>query len=126
MFKKLSVKAVESASAIVLFSIPRFTHEDLIIAGRAIERAWIFANTQGVSVHPMASTAFFYSRLVHGGKDELADFAVRELEASRKRFREIFPLKNDDNDVFLLKLAVADDLGIKSLRREKGELFHES
>jgi len=126
VFKKLSVKAVESASAIVLFSIPRFTHEDLILAGRAIERAWIFANMQGVSVHPMASTAFFYNRLVHGGKNGLADFAVRELEASRKRFREIFPLKNDDNDVFLLKLAVADDLGIKSLRREKGELFHES
>jgi hypothetical protein len=128
-FKKLSLKAVKSASAIIVFAIPEFTHAQLINAGMAVQNAWIFANQQGVSVHPMLSPAFFFNRLIHGKGKEIAPRVADKLHLLRERFTKIFPLDTGNNggqkEVFLMKVAIADDMGIKSLRKDKSELFYE-
>ena len=59
-FRKFSSKTMESASAALLFTIPGFDHEQLVNAGRTILRVWIYANAQGVTVHPMLSPVFFF------------------------------------------------------------------
>ncbi len=127
-FKRLSVKSVKSASAIVVFTIPHFTHTELINAGMAVEKAWIFANQEGVSVHPLLSPAFFFTRLIHGNKEGLTGQAAAKLSLLRKRFLKIFPLNpgNDggETEVFLMKVAIADDIGTRSLRRKKSEMFY--
>jgi hypothetical protein len=128
-FKKLSVKAVKSASAMVLFTIPALSHPQLIIAGRAVQRSWIFANQQGVSVHPMLSPAFFFGRLVHGNGAELPSATAAKLSILRERFLKIFPLNsanNGESEVFLMKVAIAGDMGIRSLRKDKSELFYKA
>jgi nitroreductase len=126
-FKKMSLKAVKSASAIIVFTIPEFTHAQLINAGRAVQNAWIFANQQGVSVHPMLSPAFFFNRLIHGHGEELGNNVADKLSLLRKRFLKIFPLisgnNGDQREVFLMKVAIGGDLGIKSLRKDKIDLF---
>jgi hypothetical protein len=122
-FKKLSTKAVKSASAIIVFTIPEFTHEQLIEAGRAVQRAWIFADQRGVSVHPMLSPAFFFNRLVHGEGAELTAHTAEKLSMLRQRFLKIFPLNDDQKEVFLMKVAIAEDMGVRSLRKDKSELF---
>ena len=127
-FKKMSLKAVKSASAIVVFTIPEFTHAQLVNAGRAVQNAWIFANQQGVSVHPMLSPAFFFNRLVHGHGAELSNDVAGKLSLLRERFLKIFPLNNgnggDQKEVFLMKVAIADSIGAKSLRKDKIDLFY--
>jgi hypothetical protein len=125
-FKKLSLKGVKSASAIVVFTIPQFTHAQLINAGMAVQKAWIFANQQGVSVHPMLSPAFFFNRLIHGKGEEIPGRVADKLYALRERFLKIFPLNSgsDQTEVFLMKVAIADEMGNKSLRKDKSELFY--
>lgn len=123
-FKKLSLKGVKSASAIIVFTIPEFTHAQLINAGMAVQKAWIFANQQGVSVHPMLSPAFFFNRLIHGNAEEIAPKVADNLHKLRERFLKIFPLNNDQTEVFVMKVAIADEMGSKSLRKDKSELFY--
>ncbi len=128
-FMKLSIKSLNLSSAVAFFVIPEFTHSNLIEAGRAVERAWIFANMCGVSVHPYLSSAFFFSRLVHGKGEEMPVHIVNELSAQRKRFIELFELDKLNaegfSEVFVMKLAVTKDIGTRSLRKPKQEVFFE-
>jgi hypothetical protein len=123
-FKKLSKKAVKSAAAIIVFTIPDFTHTQLITAGRAAQKAWIFANQQGVSVHPMLSPAFFFNRLIHGKGEDIPAHVADKLAILRTKFLKIFPLgANDQKEVFIMKVAIADRIGLPSLRKDKNEIF---
>jgi molybdopterin/thiamine biosynthesis adenylyltransferase len=126
-FKKMSVKSVKGASAIILFTIPEFDQQSLLKAGRAVQRAWILANQKGIAVHPMLSPAFFFNRLTHGRGIELTNQTAENLSLLRQRFLKIFPANDGAekmHEVFLMKVAVADMMkAVKSLRKDKGELF---
>jgi molybdopterin/thiamine biosynthesis adenylyltransferase len=125
-FKKMSVKSVKSASAMVLFTIPKFDQSGLLKAGRAVQRAWILANQRGVAVHPMLSPAFFFNRLIHGSGIELTSQTAEKLSLLRQRFLKVFPVNSaeDRYDIFLMKVAVANQMkNVKSLRKDKSELF---
>ena len=125
-FKKLSLKAVKAASAIIVFSVSEFSHTKLIQAGRSIQKAWIQADIDGVSVHPMLSPAFFFTRLIHGKGEELAPDVAENLKALRNDFLKIFPLESNgesQTEVFLMKVSKAEPMGTKSLRKHKEEVF---
>lgn len=122
-FKKLSVKAVTSASAMVLFTVKDFNHQALIEVGKVVQKAWIFANQQNVSVHPMLSPAFFFNRLEHGKSTGLTDRETKTLSLLKSRFLNIFPI-GKSKEVFIMKLSIAEDIGIRSLRKDKSELFY--
>ncbi len=127
-FMKLSTKAVEAASSIMIFAVPEFSSKELVMAGRAVERAWIYANANGVSVHPVLSSAFFFNRLVHGKGLDIPPHVVDKLKTLREKFISIFKQDLDSmpgySEVFLMKLAIADDIGVRSLRKPKEEIFY--
>jgi len=127
-FMKLSTKAVDSASSIVVFAIPEFNNKELIAGGRAVERAWIYANTNGISVHPILSSAFFFSRLVHGNGVDFPPHVVDKLKHLREQFNSIFKRDFEKipgySEVFLMKLSVAEPAKARSLRKAKDEVFY--
>lgn len=126
-FKKLSTKAVKSASALLTFAIDDFNHTQLINAGRVVQRVWILANQQGVSIHPMLSPAFFFNRLIHGQGQAIPEKVAGNLHQLREQFLEIFPLdqgNQDRKEVFIMKVAIAETVGKPSLRKDKTELFY--
>jgi molybdopterin/thiamine biosynthesis adenylyltransferase len=125
-FKKMSLKSVKSASAIVIFTIPEFTHTMLIEAGKAAQKAWIFANKEGVSVHPMLSPAFFFNRMIHGKGADMPTEVVTDLKKLRERFLNIFPIEEagrKEKEVFVMKVSIAESMGNRSLRKNKNEMF---
>ncbi|MBA3830004.1 MAG: Rv1355c family protein [Taibaiella sp.] len=126
-FKRLSAKTMKMASSAALFTVPFFDHASLINGGRAVQRSWIFANKEGVSVHPMLSPIFFFNRLFHGAGAEMNEQTITELKELWARFVKIFPVSENSihqySCIFLMKFAIADDIGVKSLRRNKEEIF---
>ncbi|EOR92879.1 putative MOLYBDOPTERIN BIOSYNTHESIS PROTEIN MOEY [Arcticibacter svalbardensis MN12-7] len=128
-FKKMSLDGIKCASGIVVLSVPEFTHEALIEAGRAAQKAWIFACQQHVAVHPMLSTAFFFNRLMHGKGKELPAHVADKLSLLRQRFLKVFALEDVNagnpvqKEVFLMKVSIAPDADSTSLRKDKTELF---
>ncbi len=124
-FKKLSLKSVRSASAIIIFTITDFNHSQLIDVGRAVQKVWIAANEMEVSVHPMLSPAFFFNRLTNGKGEGLSSFTIDKLVLLRTRFLKIFPMHvKNESEVFIMKVSVAEDMGVKSFRKDKSELFY--
>ncbi len=126
-FMKLSINAINAASAILIFTIPEFNPKELILAGKAIEKAWIFANMKGISVHPFLSSVFFFSRLIQGKGNGFPPHIIKELTELRKSFIDIFEPENNKgttySEVFIMKLSIADDIGTRSLRKPMNELF---
>lgn len=123
-FKKLSIKSLNAASSIMIFTIPRFDHSNLVEVGRIVERVWLLADRYDISVHPMLSFAFFFNRLIHGKEEGLNKSSIDELKLLRKRFLKIFPLTEGEHEVFVMKLAKAEDIGVRAYRFDKNEIFH--
>lgn len=128
-FKKMSLDGIKCASGIVVLTIPEFSHAALLQAGKAAERAWIFANQQGVAVHPMLSTAFFFSRLIHGKGKDLPPHVADKLSLLRQRFHKVLSSGGREHimreyEVFVMKVAVAPEADSRSLRKDKSELFN--
>lgn len=127
-FKKMSLDGIKCASGLVVLTIPEFNHSALIKAGKAAERAWIFANQQHVAVHPMLSTAFFFSRLTHGRGQDLPQHVADKLSLLRQRFLKVLsPGEKSDAinqyEVFVMKVGIAPEADRRSLRKHKVELF---
>jgi hypothetical protein len=123
-FKKNSTKSVKSASAMVLITVPEFDHPTLLQAGRLVQRVWIAINNRGVSIHPMLSPAFFFNRLIHGQGLEIPTATQQELIALREEMKSVFPLGENDKEVFLMKLSIAENMEARSLRLPKSTIFY--
>lgn len=123
-FKKLSTTAVKNASGVVIFTIDNFSHRELIEVGRCVQRSWIFANQQGVSVHPMLSPAFFFNRMLHGKGAELSPRNLEKLERLRSKFLNLLPAMNaSESEVFIMKFSLAEDIGVRAIRKTKDQIF---
>ncbi|MGI4749443.1 MAG: Rv1355c family protein [Janthinobacterium lividum] len=126
-FKKLSLKSVKTASAIIVFTISEFNLENLVNAGRSIQKIWIATNQMNISIHPMLSPAFFFNRLTNGKGEGLTKSASDELEQLRTKFLSIFSINSTknkpQNEVFIMKVSVSEDMGIKSFRKDKKDIF---
>src|SRR5690606_20903111 len=113
---------------IVILTIPVFNHSTLIQAGKAAERAWIFANQQHVAVHPLLSTAFFFGRLTHGKAKDLPQHVADKLSLLRQRFLKVLSSNagyqgTNEYEAFVMKISIAPDADSRSLRKHKAELF---
>ena len=123
-FKKLSTTAVKNASGVVIFTLDNFSHRNLIEVGRYVQRSWIFANQQGVSVHPMLSPAFFFNRMLHGEGAELSSRNLEKLGRLRSKFLNLLPSMNAaESEVFIMKFSLAEDIGVRAIRKTKDQIF---
>jgi hypothetical protein len=122
-FKKASTKSVNSASSMLLLTAPEFTHNSLLDTGRLVQRLWIHLNNRGVSIHPMLSPAFFFNRLIHGNGLEIPEHTQKELYELRAKFTSVFPLNDQDREVFIMKLSIADNMEARSLRLPKSQII---
>lgn len=122
-FKKASTKSVNSASSMLLLTAPEFTHNSLLETGRLVQRIWIHLNNKGVSIHPMLSPAFFFNRLIHGNGLEIPQQTQKELYELRDKFTSVFPLNDQDREVFIMKLSIADNMEARSLRLPKSQII---
>jgi hypothetical protein len=122
-FKKMSKKSLASASSIIVFTVSELNHKNLIKVGRMVERVWLMADKYQVAVHPMLSSAFFFNRLLHGKKVGLSQDDVAELQQMRAKFLNVFPIRENEHEVFLMKLSKAEDNGVRACRLNKNKLF---
>ncbi len=122
-FQKMSKKSIASASSMVLFTMPSYNKEQFVQGGRAVLRAWLYANKMGVSVHPMLSPVFFFNRLKYGADHEMTPRMKDELYRLRAKYEQIFDLSDQRAEVFLMKLAIAEPPVGKTHRLPTEQIF---
>lgn len=120
--ENLAKKAIDSASAVGLITMPSFTPENYVLGGRAVERMWLTANNIGISVQPMLAVPLHFARLIHGNSEGMPPFMKDEFEELRKRFVQLFPKIEGRGEVFLFRLSIAEQPKIKSYRYPVAEI----
>jgi molybdopterin/thiamine biosynthesis adenylyltransferase len=122
--QKMTRKSIKNASAAALITVSSQKVEDLIQAGRSVERSWLHAGSLRLAAHPMISIISLLQRVK---TNELGDFSAEvrhELIQKTQSFQELFNLDDSQRCVFLFKLSVADEMHKKSGRLPFDQVFH--
>jgi hypothetical protein len=122
-FTKISIKQAESASAMILITIPDFKKDDLFRAGIAMERFWLLATSLNISVHPLISPVFFFTRLVQGGAEGIEPKHVPELNMLKEKFHQVFDGVDGQTGVFLCRIFRSTKEGYPKYRRGVDEVL---
>ncbi len=117
VFEKLSNKGIAGASAIGLITAASPQSPQYFAAGRAMERAWLLANQNGIGFQPMTGLTFLLHRLIHGKGQDLTPDNIRELSEIKEMFYRLMKLNDTEHPAFLFRLLVAEEPAVKSLRR---------
>ncbi|MDP1728043.1 MAG: Rv1355c family protein [Bacteroidota bacterium] len=116
-FKKMTKKAVASSSALGIITIPGYNAEHYVNGGSAMERVWIECNKQGISFQPVSQLLFLFARLNHGKGEGYNEDYILKLKELSIRFKQVLPLINGEEAIFIFRLGHAKEMAIKSLRR---------
>ena len=112
----LAKRTVAAASALCLITLPKYNLENFFEGGRAMERFWLAATNLNIAVHPVISPLYIFPRVVHGKGDGLTEQNINELKYLRQKFISITGIEDNRAEVFLAKIAIADEPVLKSFR----------
>lgn len=118
--ERLAGRAIRAASACALVTVPDDRLHDRIAGGRAMERAWMAANAAGWSVHPI-SAPLFLTHALDFPMEGLRPAERRELELLRTRLAALRHGRSG-HPLFLMRLSLAGEASVRSLRRPLNEL----
>lgn len=112
----LAARTLAAASALCLITLPKYNYEGFFDGGRAMERLWLGATNLNIAVHPVISPLYIFPRMVHGNGEGLTEKNINELKVLREEFKAITGISDNQAEVFLAKVAIADEPLIKSFR----------
>jgi tRNA A37 threonylcarbamoyladenosine dehydratase len=116
-FEKLSKGAILSSSAIGLITMPDYSPESYVKGGQAVQRAWLSANINGLSFHPISAPLFLFARLIQGKGVGMTPKMIEELNVLNQLLIDVFPNLNQEQGIFMFRLSFADEASVRSLRR---------
>jgi len=122
-FKKLTKKSIDAAGAVGIITMPGQTLTDYINGGRALQRAWIAANLNGIAFQPVSASVFVYTRVIQGKGIGISEKGNTKLLSLRPQFEKIFKINNENHDVFIFRLSKTSEPEIKSLRKPIEDVF---
>lgn len=122
-FEKLSKRVIPASSAVGLITMSDCNAKEFYSAGRAVQRVWLYANKNNISVHPHTSPLVFFSRLSCNNSNRLSNDDIDELTILKKEFEDIFQITSNVGNVFLFRLFYADAPTVRSVRRPIEEVF---
>ena len=120
-FEGLARKSMHAAGAIGIITLDNKTPEDMLTAGRLLERCWLQATHQKLELQPMAPSCFLFERLTKGQGTGFSEKAKKELTSLRDTLLET--LQMEDHPAFIFRLHTADTPKVKSLRKPVSTIF---
>ena len=121
-----SRKGITSASAFGLITMPVFSSVNNILGGKAMERMWLMAAKNNISIQPMMTPILYFARMNKDGGKGMPDFMKKELEILYDRFCKLFLDTKNRENVFLFTLNIAETLSVRSPRKPIEQFFFSS
>lgn len=118
-----SAMAVVRSGAIGVLSVPQPTFEQFLRGGRAMERTWLSAQAEGLSLQPLGSLPIFFAhaQLLDGQK--LSPRHTQRIRTLIERFGQLLPAAHDRVLLLLFRLGYSAPPRFRSLRREAEGVF---
>ncbi|PCJ26328.1 MAG: hypothetical protein COA97_05975 [Flavobacteriales bacterium] len=115
-FGKLSKKAVDSAAALGMITMPKFDADNFFEGGRAVQKLWLAATEKGIAFQPMSISTFLFAKVGDNNFDDIEEIKD-EMTTQYDKLKEITGMAENQKDVFFFRLASAPEPKIKALRR---------
>ena len=121
-----SAVAAWQSGALAVLSIPSDSPAEFVVAGRALERLWLAAARERLSVHPLGSLPILLRRVERSRrKSEDGQAAIAPLSAAHRRLSEkigrklqnMLPSIADRTVTMLLRIGYGRPPALKSQRR---------
>ena len=127
-FEKLTERSISGSSAIGLIQIPYVcTSEDLVLAGRYLEKIWLTATKNNLAFQPICVPLSFLKLLGNTNTDKiLSKKTFSELKALNTQFSLIFNRDDQQMPVFLFRLFYSDNSVGHSLRKTLNDVYFKS
>lgn len=122
-FKKLTQKAIDSAGAIGIITMPGGSDLNYLNGGRALQRVWLEANVNSIAFQPVSASLFIYNRLFEGNGVGLTPATCVRLREIRSEFERALRLPERSKEIFIFRLSISGEPEIVSLRRPLKEVF---
>lgn len=120
--EKLSADAVRASSALCLISCDKTIPDHSLILGSAIQSAWIKANLNGWSVHPVSAPLFFVNRL-EKPNNLLNSVIVEEILELKAEIDKITSILHSRRGVFLFRLSWSGEPTKRAIRLLHNEIL---
>ncbi|WP_257669518.1 Rv1355c family protein [Parapedobacter tibetensis] len=115
---------IGTSSAVGLIAMPTFDAINCLAAGKAVERLWITANKNLISLQPVLAPVLHFTRLRYGKGGDMPIKIQNEFAILNEEFDAIFditPLK--EVPLFLFRLFKGKNPTVSSLRLNLNEVF---
>ena len=122
--ERMSRKAGAASSALGLITMSEYDAANFISGGKAIDRAWLAANKNEISVHPMTASILHFNILRFGKALNNDEFLKEKFSQLNSVFYKCFPEANEiEIPVFLFRLFYAENNGTPSERLPIDKIF---
>ncbi len=116
-FKKISRKAVVSASAIAVVSMNGHEAEHFLAGGRAVQRVWLEATHRNISCQPVSQAVFMLERYLGKGAADFNNYEKEQLKAIHNVLSGLLNLEAGRYPIFIFRLFHGEVPKERSLRR---------
>ena len=107
LFAAAARRLVESASGLCLVVEAEGTPQSEVLAGRAMQRAWLALTASGLAAQPMMSLAILENVLSRGTPELLASLGRDKAAALIEEFHDLVPEIGDGNVAFIMRFGLA-------------------
>lgn len=113
---KIQRKYIAGSSAVGLLTMPKFSQNDFYLGGRALERLWLGATKEKISVHPASISTLMFNTYEFGNKEIFSSKIQEEIRKIRDEFYNIFSVDYKIGAILLLRFCIADEPKGRSVR----------
>lgn len=115
---KISRETITTSSAMFLLNAEKFDATSYLLAGKVLQRIWIWANLNGLSFQPVTASLFIFHKVLkekdHGFSEE-EEKSIKQLKDS---FDFLFNPEKKMEEIFMFRLNFADSPTMRAYRRE--------
>lgn len=105
VLEQVSRKAVASASALGLVTMPGTDPTAFLRGGQTMEAAWLEATARGLAFHPLAMMPYLFAHVERGTGESFTAAEQATLRSLRQRYRALFDVPEGWSEPILFRLA---------------------
>lgn len=117
-----NAKTYQSCAAIGIITIPTSDPVKVVNSGRVIERVWLKATRNGLSLQPMTGLIFFMQNILAGKTEQFSEDEIKLIKETYQNIRKIFNVENDQI-IFLFRVGISEPPSARSPRKLASELI---
>lgn len=105
---KENAKLYASASCFAAITIENTSPESYLAAGRFLERLWLAATDQGLSMQPLTGIPFLHGRIAAGMKTDFSSSQIARIEDAYRTIAETLRVSGGTAVAFLARIGKSD------------------